>query len=70
MIPDFLTWLENQENRDRWLRRKAKHHKDHSHSKQGMGGGNPRFSGKGGIGHTPRPNDFRAKGKQDYGQEE
>ena len=56
----FLEWLELKETRQG---REGKHHKDHDHSKRGHVAGNPRYSGKGGMGTSQRPQDFRTKQK-------
>jgi superfamily I DNA/RNA helicase len=58
-------YVENRQNQERWQRRKAKHHKDQKHGKQGQIAGNPRYSGKRGWGSTQQPNNFRTKNKED-----
>ena len=57
----FKTWFEGQQNKARWLRRKAQ--TDGKTSKQGQVAGNVRYSGKGGYGSTQQPGKFRVKNK-------
>ena len=56
----FVEWLELKETRQG---REGKHNKDYDHGKRGHVAGNPRYSGKGGMGTTQRPQDFRTKQK-------